>query len=154
MAAMKQTGRREWTEEEIEEIARNSPEFPEVTDEDLARAVAVSGTGRRKVPISIRIDEDALEHVRSLGGRYQTRINDVLVAFAEGRMMEIPQDWAEAFAGKDAAAEVRRIVSGHLRGGGRTRETPFVRAAGVRAHLVHEADAAPRWTAGEIRRAS
>jgi uncharacterized protein (DUF4415 family) len=152
---MRHRDRRTWSDAEIEEIARNSPEFPEVTDDDLGRAVAVGGRGRRKVPISIRIDEAALEHLRSLGGRYQTRINDLLTAFGEGRLVELPSEWADAFAGKDAAAEVRRIVSEHLRQVGRTPETPFVRAAGVRTRLVRDPAGDPRWrTTVELRRAS
>lgn len=74
------------TDDEIEAIAASSSEFPRVTDDDLRNAVAVSGSGRAKVPISIRVDEEALEFFKAHGAGYQTRINDVLVRFARGEL--------------------------------------------------------------------
>lgn len=86
---MKKQGRHHWddlSDEEIDALAAASHEFPPVTDEDLRRAVAVSAGGRVKVPISIRIDEEALEFFRAQGPGYQTRINDVLLRYARGEL--------------------------------------------------------------------
>jgi uncharacterized protein (DUF4415 family) len=46
---------------------------------------AVKGLPARKRDIHIRIDEDVLEWFRRTGRGYQTRINNVLRAFMEGR---------------------------------------------------------------------
>jgi uncharacterized protein (DUF4415 family) len=75
------------TDDEIDAMAAASTEFPVVTDDDLARAVAVSAAGRVKIPISIRVDEEALDFFRAQGTGYQTRINDVLLRFARGELV-------------------------------------------------------------------
>jgi uncharacterized protein (DUF4415 family) len=55
------------------------------TSRDLAQLPAISGTGelvrRRQAAISLRVDEDVLAWFRSLGPRYQTRMNAVLRAY-------------------------------------------------------------------------
>lgn len=66
------------TPDEVEALAAADPEFGPATDEELAGAVAVSSTGRERVPISIRLDREVLEYFRSGGRGYQTRINAVL----------------------------------------------------------------------------
>jgi uncharacterized protein (DUF4415 family) len=73
---------------------------PEWTEEDFARARAAGGLppevlaafprtvarlGRppkvdRKVPVSLRLDPEVLEHFRSTGQGWQTRINETLRA--------------------------------------------------------------------------
>ena len=68
-------------------MAESAAEFPAVTDADLARAVSVSASGRVKVPISIRVDEEALDFFRAQGSGYQTRINDVLLRYARGELV-------------------------------------------------------------------
>jgi uncharacterized protein (DUF4415 family) len=75
------------TDDEIDAMAAASTEFPAVTDDDLARAVAVSAAGRVKVPISIRVDEEALDFFRAQGTGYQTRINEVLLRYARGELV-------------------------------------------------------------------
>jgi uncharacterized protein (DUF4415 family) len=72
---------------EIDAMAAASGEFPAVTDDDLALAVAVSAAGRVKVPISIRVDEEALDFFRAQGTGYQTRINEVLLRYARGELV-------------------------------------------------------------------
>ncbi|HEX5725615.1 MAG TPA: BrnA antitoxin family protein [Longimicrobiaceae bacterium] len=74
------------SDEEIDALEAASGEFPKVTEEDLRRAVAVSAAGRVKVPISIRVDEEALEFFKAQGPGYQTRINAVLLAYARGEL--------------------------------------------------------------------
>lgn len=86
---MKEQSRHHWddlSDDEIDALAAAADEFPPITDEDLRRAVAVSASGRVKVPISIRIDEEALEFFRAQGPGYQTRINDVLLRYARGEL--------------------------------------------------------------------
>jgi uncharacterized protein (DUF4415 family) len=77
------------TDAEID--AMGAGEFPAVTDDDLRQAVAVSASGRAKVPISIRVDEEVLEFFRAQGARYQTRINEVLLRYARGELVPAGQ---------------------------------------------------------------
>ena len=70
----------EFTEVEIDTAMAADPDFPEISDDDLRNAVAVSASGRVKRPVSIRLDEEILEYYRSFGPRYQTRINNDLLA--------------------------------------------------------------------------
>jgi uncharacterized protein (DUF4415 family) len=109
--------RRSWTDEEIERIAAADTEFPAISDDDLARASAVSASGRIKVPISIRIDETALEAVRAEGPRYQTRINDLVVAYAQGTLCALDGDVVDAFrvSGGDWTARINDVLREHLR---------------------------------------
>jgi uncharacterized protein (DUF4415 family) len=109
--------RRSWTDEEIERIAAADTEFPAISEDDLARASAVSASGRIKVPISIRIDETALEAVRAEGPRYQTRINDLVVAYAQGTLCALDGDVVDAFraSGGDWTARINDVLREHLR---------------------------------------
>lgn len=109
--------RRSWSDEEIERIAAADTEFPAITEDDLARASAVSASGRIKVPISIRIDETALEAVRAEGPRYQTRINDLVVAYAQGTLCALDGDVVDAFraSGGDWTARINDVLREHLR---------------------------------------
>lgn len=79
----------------------DDPDNPEWTEEDFARAVgpehlppevlaafprtAARLRGRppapvRKTPVSLRLDPDVVEHFRSTGAGWQSRINDLLRA--------------------------------------------------------------------------
>ncbi|HEX8361462.1 MAG TPA: BrnA antitoxin family protein [Longimicrobium sp.] len=109
--------RRSWTDEEIDRIAGADTEFPAISEDDLARASAVSASGRIKVPISIRIDETALEAVRAEGPRYQTRINDLVVAYAQGTLCTLDEEVADAFraGGGDWRARINEVLREHLR---------------------------------------
>ena len=108
---------RTWTDAEIDAIADADVEFPTITEEDLARAVAVSASGRTMVPISIRIDELALEAIRAEGPRYQTRINDLIVAYAQGTVCALRPDVVEGFRalGGDWVARINDVLEEHLR---------------------------------------
>jgi uncharacterized protein (DUF4415 family) len=108
---------RTWTDAEIDAIADADVEFPTITEEDLARAVAVSASGRIKVPISIRIDELALEAIKAEGPRYQTRINDLIVAYAQGTTCALRPDVVEGFRslGGDWVARINAVLEEHLR---------------------------------------
>ncbi|HEX8670872.1 MAG TPA: BrnA antitoxin family protein [Longimicrobium sp.] len=108
---------RTWTDAEIDAIADAAVEFPPITEEDLKRAVAVSASGRTKVPISIRIDELALEAIKAEGPRYQTRINDLLAAYAQGTVCALRADVVEGFQslGGDWVARINDVLGEHLR---------------------------------------
>lgn len=103
--------RREFTEDEIEALAAADEILPPSTEEELAAAVAIGSGGRAKVPISIRLDESALAAFRSEGPRYQTRINDVLVAYASGQMVGPISPDVLAFFGPDRRVAAQRITA-------------------------------------------
>jgi uncharacterized protein (DUF4415 family) len=109
--------RRSWTDDEIEAIADADTEFPPISADDLARASAVSASGRIKVPISIRIDETALDVVKAEGPRYQTRINDLVVAYAQGTLCALDSDVVDAFraSGGEWRARINEVLREHLR---------------------------------------
>ena len=115
--ASDKNGGRTWTDAEIDAIADADVEFPTITEEDLARAVAVSASGRTKVPISIRIDELALEAIKAEGPRYQTRINDLIVAYAQGAVCALRADVVEGFQslGGDWVSRINDVLGEHLR---------------------------------------
>ncbi|HEX8454778.1 MAG TPA: BrnA antitoxin family protein [Longimicrobium sp.] len=108
---------RMWTDAEIDAIADAAVEFPPITEEDLKRAVAVSASGRIKVPISVRIDELALETIKAEGPRYQTRINDLIVAYAQGTTCALRPDVVEGFQafGGDWVSRINDVLEDHLR---------------------------------------
>ncbi|MDB4951645.1 MAG: BrnA antitoxin of type toxin-antitoxin system [Gemmatimonadetes bacterium] len=90
--------RRTFTDDEIEALAAADELLPPISAEELSAAVALSAGGRTKVPISIRLDEDALATIKAQGPRYQTRLNDLVVAYAAGRVVsEWPDEVAAHF---------------------------------------------------------
>ena len=52
-------------------------DIPPLTPEQLASAVRLRDI-RRKVPVSVRLDPEVLEWLKSKGGLHLTRINDIL----------------------------------------------------------------------------
>jgi uncharacterized protein (DUF4415 family) len=82
-----------------EEIARNAP--PELAD--LPNDFWDNGTlvmPMMKEAISLRVDADILEWFRSLGPRYQTRMNAVLRAYMSHARGRAPRARAVAEAGR------------------------------------------------------
>ncbi len=75
------------------DIAPTTPEF-------WAPAILVHPS--RKVPVSLRLDEDVLAWFKSQGARYQTRINAVLRAYVERHASERPGVKEAAAAYKSA----------------------------------------------------
>jgi uncharacterized protein (DUF4415 family) len=79
-------GRTDWerlasmTEDEIEAGALSDPDNPPLTDDQLAAGALTTPGQRRKIPVSIRLDQDVLDYYRQSGPGYQTRINDDLRA--------------------------------------------------------------------------
>jgi uncharacterized protein (DUF4415 family) len=131
---------RAFSDDEIERLAAADAEVPLLTDEQLAQAVAVSASGRRKRPISIRIDEQVLDSYRSEGAGYQTRINEILCAERSGELLPIAPEWISFFGRKGAQAEISRIVNEHLRRKKaealRRKHKGFVRASSARSRVV------------------
>ena len=68
------------TDEEIEEAIRNDPDAVPL-DVDWSEAVLVIPP--KKKAISIRVDEDVLEHFKKEGAGYQRRMNAVLRSYVE-----------------------------------------------------------------------
>jgi uncharacterized protein (DUF4415 family) len=57
-------------------------DIPSLAPEQLARMVGLREV-RRKVPVSVRLDSDVLEWLRSKGEGHLTRINDILTNLME-----------------------------------------------------------------------
>jgi uncharacterized protein (DUF4415 family) len=57
-------------------------DIPPLTPEQLARMVRLRDV-RRKVPVSVRLDPQVLEWLRSKGEGHLTRINDILANLME-----------------------------------------------------------------------
>jgi uncharacterized protein (DUF4415 family) len=97
-------GRTDWarvramTEEEINAGAMSDPDNPPLTAEELAEGEIVLPADRRKVPISVRMDPAALERFKQKGPRYQTRLNDLMVADSENRVLILDESVAAAYA--------------------------------------------------------
>lgn len=86
---------RKWTNAEIEAVRKASEaqaagddsgidysDIPPLTPEQLARMVRLRDV-RRKVPVSVRLDPQVLEWLRSKGEGHLTRINDILANLME-----------------------------------------------------------------------
>jgi uncharacterized protein (DUF4415 family) len=87
---------RQWTEEERQAVrkaaedraaGRDLPEeeyldIPRLTEEQLSRMVRLRNA-RRKVAVSVRLDPQVLDWLRSKGEGHLTRINDILVNLME-----------------------------------------------------------------------
>ncbi len=68
------------SEEEIETAARSDKDAVPV-DTDWSDAEFIVPPCKK--PVSIRLDEDIIQHFKSLGPGYQTRINAVLRHYVE-----------------------------------------------------------------------
>jgi uncharacterized protein (DUF4415 family) len=66
----------ETTDEEIEALRRDDPDWMEIGDFDWSKAVAVYPIAKNA--ISIRLDSDVIDFFKAQGRGYQTRINAVL----------------------------------------------------------------------------
>ena len=87
---------RKWSKSEIEAVRRAAErqaageELPEAEYEDIPRLTPEQLAGmvrlrdvRRKVPVSVRLDPQVLEWLRSKGEGHLTRINDILTNLME-----------------------------------------------------------------------
>ena len=75
VASEAQAAGRDLPEEEYEDI-------PRLTEEQLASMVRLRDV-RRKVPVSVRLDPQVLDWLRSKGEGHLTRINDILTNLME-----------------------------------------------------------------------
>jgi uncharacterized protein (DUF4415 family) len=86
---------RKWTEAEKEAVRHAAAlqeaeddsgidfsDIPKLTEEQLARMIRQRDV-RRKVPVSVRLDAEVLEWLRSKGEGHLTRINDILTNLME-----------------------------------------------------------------------
>ena len=87
---------RKWTKAELDAVRRASAaqkaglELPEAEYEDIPRLTPEQLAGmvrlrdvRKKVPVSVRLDPEVLEWLRSKGEGHLTRINDILANLME-----------------------------------------------------------------------
>jgi uncharacterized protein (DUF4415 family) len=87
--------RRRWTKAELDAARRvaarqstgndssiNYDEIPRLTDEKLAKMVRLRDI-RPKVPVSVRLDPQVLDWLKSKGEGHLTRINDILTKLME-----------------------------------------------------------------------
>ena len=87
---------RQWTERERQALRRlarrqaagdeshvNFEDIPRLTDEQLANMVRLRDARPRKIAVSVRLDEQVLNWLRSKGEGHLTRINDILTNVME-----------------------------------------------------------------------
>jgi uncharacterized protein (DUF4415 family) len=123
-------GRTDWarlramTEEEIDAAALADEDNPPLTEEELSGGEIVCPADRRgKVPISIRMDERALERFKRKGPRYQTRLNDLMVADSENRILVLDQSVTDAYETvKNPAAVMNAILRSRVPSAGASPE--------------------------------
>jgi len=72
------------SDEDVEQAVASDPDWEGVPANWYEGAEAVRP--RPKVPVSVRLDADVLEHLRSTGRGWQTRLNAVLRAYMEAKI--------------------------------------------------------------------
>jgi uncharacterized protein (DUF4415 family) len=72
------------TDREIEKAIRSDPDAAPMLDREWFRKAKVV-LPQRKAPISLRLHPDVIRWFKSLGPRYQSRMNAVLRAYMEAR---------------------------------------------------------------------
>ena len=77
----------EKTDEEIEQAVQDDPNAVLLDEEWFEKAKLVVPSSDKK-RITIRLDEDIVEHFRQGGPGYQSRINDVLRAYVTAKRFE------------------------------------------------------------------
>ncbi|HET7273706.1 MAG TPA: BrnA antitoxin family protein [Longimicrobiaceae bacterium] len=73
------------SEQEIEANATTDSDNPLWTDAELSTADLVMPGDGPKVPVSIRLDPEVLDHFKKSGRGYQSRISAVLLAYVRSR---------------------------------------------------------------------
>ena len=94
---------RQWTERERQTLRRvvrrqavgddshvNFDDIPRLTDEQLANMVRLRDARPRKVAVSVRLDAEVLNWLRSKGEGHLTRINDILTNLMEAEQRARP----------------------------------------------------------------
>ena len=71
------------TEEDIVAAMRSDPDWADMVDVELdLDKITWTRTGA-KTPVSLRLDSDVVDFFKQQGPGYQTRMNDVLLAYVE-----------------------------------------------------------------------
>ena len=96
-------GNRQWTEKERQALRRvagrqaagddsriDFEDIPRLTDEQLASMVRLRDARPSKVAVSVRLDEQVLNWLRSKGEGHLTRINDILTNLMEAEQRVRP----------------------------------------------------------------
>ena len=94
---------RQWTERERQALGRIArrqavgddsrikfDDIPRLTDEQLANMVRLRDARPRKVAVSVRLDAQVLDWLRSKGDGHLTRINDILTNLMEAEQRARP----------------------------------------------------------------
>ena len=94
---------RKWTEKErraLRRVARrqaagddsriNLEDVPRLTDEQLASMVRLRDARPRKIAVSVRLDAQVLNWLKSKGEGHLTRINDILTNLMEAEQRARP----------------------------------------------------------------
>ena len=94
---------RQWSERERQTLRRvarrqaagedsriNFEDIPRLTDEQLTNMVRLRDARPRKVAVSVRLDAQVLDWLRSKGGGHLTRINDILTNLMEAEQRARP----------------------------------------------------------------
>jgi uncharacterized protein (DUF4415 family) len=94
---------RKWTERERRALRRvakrqsagddshiNFEDIPRLTDEQLASMVRLRDARPRKIAVSVRLDAQVLNWLRSKGEGHLTRINDILTNLMEAEQRARP----------------------------------------------------------------
>lgn len=69
------------SDEDVERAVASDPDWDGIPGDWHEQAEAV--VPRPKIPVSIRLDADLIEHFRSTGRGWQTRVNAILRAYKE-----------------------------------------------------------------------
>jgi uncharacterized protein (DUF4415 family) len=94
---------RQWTERDRQTLRRvarrqaagedsriNFEDIPRLTDEQLANMVRLRDARPRKVAVSVRLDTQVLNWLKSKGEGHLTRINDILTNLMEAEQRVRP----------------------------------------------------------------
>ena len=75
----------ELTGDTMKRARRGRDMLPEAVLSQLRRGPGRPPADRPKVPVSIRLDQDVVDHFKATGDGWQTRINSILREAAAGR---------------------------------------------------------------------
>jgi len=73
------------TEAELEQVIASDPDWADIPENWYEQAEAVMP--KPKVPVSIRLDADVIEYFRSTGRGWQTRVNAIMRAYRDIRLL-------------------------------------------------------------------
>ncbi len=65
-------------------------DIPRLTDLQLSQMVRLRDRRQRKIPVSVRLDANVLDWLKSKGGGHLTRINDILLNLMEAEAAAKP----------------------------------------------------------------